>query len=543
MDNKNVSEHREISVAEFFEKNRHLLGFSNYQKAIVTCVKEAVDNSLDAAEEGDILPEIQVKIKKINEKRLKLILKDNAIGIDKKHIPKVFGKLLYGSKFHKLQQSRGQQGIGISAAALYAQLTTGNPIRVISKKDGGQPHLFEILIDTRKNEPEIIKDELVNSYDFDHGTSIEMDIEGTYSRGAHSVFNYLKNVAIVNPSAKIVLEEPDGKITEFPRVSNKLPKKARAIKPHPHGVELGILIRMVKETKARTVGSFLMTEFSRVGKTAAEEICKKAEIDIVDGDRFVKGWQRRPNTLKKEEIERILRAMQETNIQNPPTDCLSPIGEDLLKEGLKKELNPEFVAVVTRNPSVYRGMPFQIEAAIAYGGNIENTQLLRFANKVPLLYKQSACVTMKAIKSIEWSRYGLKQSGDLPQGPVALLIHMCSVWVPYTSEGKEAIADYPVILKEIKLALQEVGRKLKIYLGRKRRGEIQEKKFKILTAYAKEMVEPLSFLSENMTPEEINKKFEDLLKSKYFMIIGSEGNEKIKEKQDSINVGDNNADS
>ncbi len=531
-----MDEHREISIAEFFEKNRHLLGFSNFQKAIVTCVKEAVDNSLDAAEEEDILPEVHVIIEDLGKDRLRLTFKDNASGIAKKHIPKVFGKLLYGSKFHKLMQSRGQQGIGISAAALYAQLTTGNPIQIISKLKGStKVHAFTLHLDTRKNEPEIIKEELLDTYEFPHGTSIQMDIEAKYTRGTHSVFQYLKSVAIVNPSAKLILQEPDGKIYEFPRVTKDLPKKAKEIKPHPYGVELGILMRMLKETKARTIGSFLMSEFTRVGKTTAQQICKAAEIDVVNGIRFVTGWERRPNTLSKDDIERILRAMQTTNIQNPPTDCLAPIGEELLNKGLIKELNPEFSAVVTRNPSVYRGMPFQIETAIAYGGGITEGRLMRFANKVPLLYQQSAGVTMKALKSTDWPRYGLKQSGDLPQGPVLVLMHMCSVWVPFTSEGKQAIADYPEILKEMKLALQEVGRKLRTYISKKRKGQIEEKKFKTLTAYAKEMVEPLAYLVETTTKEDISMYFEALLKSKYTMIGGvAIDNETLKELQKEV---------
>lgn len=511
-------QHREISVAEFFEKNRHLLGFNNPQKAIITCVKEAVDNSLDACEEERILPEIHVTLEETGDDRLRFQIKDNAVGIDKTIIPNIFGKLLYGSKFHRLQQSRGQQGIGISASGLYAQLTTGNPVKIYSKKMGQEDtHMFKVRIDTQNNEPEILEDRIVDDYEFEHGTSIEMEIEAQYTRGHHSVRNYLKHTAIMNPYARLVLNEPDGNTIEYPRVSKNLPPRPKEIKPHPHGVELGVLMRMVKNSSARTVKSFLQSEFTRVGKTSAEKIVEKAGLSE----------KKRPASLSKSDMEDLLEAMQNTNLQNPPTSCLSPIGEELIEEGLKKELNPNFVASVTRSPSVYRGNPYQIEAAVAYGGDIDadgRYDALRFANKVPLLYKRSSCAATEAIKQTDWSRYGLKQSGNSPKGPVVILVHMASVWVPFTSEGKEAIAQYPDIIKEMKLAVQEVGRKLKRYLSKKRKKKVLAKKRKKLSAYGTAMAPAL----EKLTGEDeqgIRNELIQTLQKKYGKEAGTNGGE------------------
>src|SRR5580692_8226858 len=148
---------RDISVSEFFAKNRHLLGFDNPRKALLTTVKEAVDNSLDACEEAGILPEIWVHIQASGTNRFKIGVQDNGPGILKKQIPLIFGKLLYGSKFHRLRMSRGQQGIGISAAGMYGVLTTGKPVKIISKVSKRKPtHYYEIQIDTKKNVPEIL---------------------------------------------------------------------------------------------------------------------------------------------------------------------------------------------------------------------------------------------------------------------------------------------------------------------------------------------------------------------------------------------------
>ncbi len=512
------SDHREISVAEFFEKNKHLLGFENAQKSIITVIKEAVDNSLDACEEDEILPEIHVLIDEIGDDKCRVEIRDNAIGLDRETIPKVFGKLLYGSKFHKLQQSRGQQGIGISASAMYAQLTTGEPVTVWSKQEGEPCHRFVVRIDTEENEPEIIEDEVIDEdsdefpgdkdYYFDHGTTIEMDIEAKYTKGHHSVRNYLKHTAIMNPYARIVLREPSGNKIEYPRVSKELPEKPKEIKPHLHGVELGVVMRMVESSSARTVSSFLQQEFTRVGRTSAQEICDEAGVD--DG--------RRPNTLEKDEIEQILNAAERVKLQSPPTDCLSPIGEDLVLKGLKKELNPEFSTAITRKPTVYKGNPFVVEVGLAWGGDIEEEgsfDELRYANKVPLLYKKSACVTTKAIEEVDWSRYNISQSGGRPQGPLYVLVHIASVWVPFTSEGKEAVANYDDIRKEMRLALQEAGRKLGRYIGRKERQKIQEKKKRKLTSYAKEMAPAIAQLAGEGDEEEMENKIQKLVERDY----------------------------
>jgi len=512
------SDHREISVAEFFEKNKHLLGFENPQKSIITVVKEAVDNSLDACESEDILPEIQVLIDEIGDKKARVEIRDNAIGLSRENIPKVFGKLLYGSKFHKLQQSRGQQGIGISASAMYAQLTTGEPVTVYSKQKNEPCHKFVVRIDTEKNEPEILEDEVIEpesdefpgdkDYYFDHGTTIEMDIEAKYTSGHHSVKNYLKHTAIMKPYARIVLREPSGNKIEYPRVSKELPKKPKEIKPHPHGIQLGVLLRMIDNSDSRTISSFLQSEFTRVGSKSAEEICDEADIDT----------GRRPNTLSKDESEQLLKAAQNVKLQSPPTDCLSPLGEDLMLKGLKKELNPEFSTAVTRSPSVYQGNPFQVEVGLAWGGDIEDEgsySELRYANKVPLLYKKSACVTMKAVEDVSWNRYNISQTGNRPQGPLYISVHIASVWVPFTSEGKEAVANYDKIRKEMKLALQEAGRKLGRYIGRKEKKAIQEKKKRQLTSYAQEMGPAIAQLAGEGDADEIEEEIQAMVQRDY----------------------------
>ncbi len=468
---------RDIGVAEFFARNKHLLGFDNKRKALMTTIKEAVDNALDACEEASILPEIYVEIVDMENDRFRIIVEDNGPGIVKKQIPKIFAKLLYGSKFHSLKQSRGQQGIGISAAVMYGQMTTGRAAKIISKTDENKPaHYYELKLDTKKNAPEILKDE-VKEWSKDHGTKIVIDLEASYQKGSQSIDSYLKETAIANPHVTIVYVNPKAEQKIFPRAIKVLPKEAKEIKPHPYGVELGTIIKMLSSSKAKTLQQFLTSEFSRVTKKVVEDICDNAHVDP----------KTKPKKINRDNAEKIIKAIAKTKIMAPPTDCISPIGEEELEKGLRKEVNAEFYAATSRSPCVYSGNPFQVEAAIAYGGNQPGDKqitIMRYANKVPLLFQQGACGFTKAITQTKWKSYGLNQSQkSIPIGPMTLVVHIASVWVPFTSESKEAVAHYPEIINEIRLALQEVGRKLSSYTRKKKRIKEEFKKRNYIEKY------------------------------------------------------------
>jgi DNA topoisomerase-6 subunit B len=487
-----ASRQREISVSEFFLKNRHLLGFDTPAKALVTAVKEAVDNALDACEEAGILPEIIVQVRDRYGKS-RVVVEDNGPGIVESQIARIFGKLLYGSKFHKLSQSRGQQGMGISAAGMYGQLTVGKPLHIISRIKGEKlASEMYVSIDTAKNRPDIHKKKRM-AWDRRHGTRVEMEMEGHYQKGPHSVEVYLKQTAIANPHVTIIYQDPRGQEIRFARNTKTLPPRPREIKPHPHGIELGRLIQMLNNTASRTLLRFLVDEFSCVGKKTALKIIEMAGKPLSDRSY--------PTHIAHSQANALHKAIQSTRVFAPRTDCIVPIGEKQLLEGLHKELDADFYTVTARPAAAYRGNPFQVEVGIAYGrpdepkvavdrsGRMhrkvaadesaakhliaekdEPVHLLRFANRVPLLYQQSSCAITKAVMQTNWRAYGLHQpKGALPIAPMAILVHVASVWVPYTSESKEAIEPYPEILKEIKLGLQHCARKLAHYLH----GELQ----------------------------------------------------------------------
>ncbi len=464
---------RDISVSEFFAKNRHLLGFDNPSKALLTTVKEGVDNSLDACEEAGIVPEVVVEIKQASETRFRVAIEDNGPGIVKAQVPKIFGSLLYGSKFHRLRQSRGQQGIGISAAGMYGLLTTGKPI-VITTRTGPkkEAHHFELVIDTKKNEPKVKRDDVVK-WDVERGTRVEIELEGAYRGGQHSVDAYIRQISLANPHAQITYVPPKaeehGAEHLFPRVSDDVPPETAEIMPHPYGVELGVLMQMFRDTKARNLRACLTGDFSRVSSRTATEICERAKV----------ATSRRPSEISREEAEAVHRAISQTKIMAPPTDCIAPIGDELIEAALRAEVKADFYAAATRKATVYRGNPFLIEVGLAYGGEMsaeDPVTVYRYANRVPLQYQQGACAITKAVSSTDWKKYQFQHPrGASPIGPMLLMVHMASVWVPFTSESKEAIAHYPEIIKEIKLALQECGRRVATHI-RKRKREADEAK-------------------------------------------------------------------
>jgi len=459
---------REISVSEFFAKNRHLLGFDNPRKALLTTVKEAVDNSLDACEEAGILPTIRVELMPLSETRFRVTVRDNGPGIVRKQIENVFGRLLYGSKFHRLKMSRGQQGIGISAAGMYGLMTTGRPVVILSRTRAKDPvHEVVLKMDTSRNRADIVSDsertDDAGIFPEGHGTQVSIELEGKYLKGRQSVDEYLEQTAIANPHARIEYRTPTGEEILFDRAVAELPPETEEIKPHPKGIELGILIQMLERTSATQLGAFFKQEFCRIGPSVAKEICASAGLS----DRT---WVKQ---VGHADAERLYQALEQVKVSAPPTNCVQAIGTKTLLAGLLKEVKAEFYAASTRPPSVYRGRPFIIEAAIAFGGALDSeepSRVIRFANRVPLQYQQAACSSFKAVLETNWRNYGLAQPrGSVPVAPLVVMLHMASVWVPFTSESKEAIADYDEIRKEMRLALQECGRRLQTYLNRRRR--------------------------------------------------------------------------
>jgi len=485
-----AKEQRDIPVSEFFEQNRHILGFDNPTHSLITAVKEGVDNSLDACEQAGILPELKVEIGNLGKDELSIAIEDNGPGIVEENVPNVFGRLLYGSRFGSGKQSRGQQGIGISAAIMYGQLTTGRSATICTRIS--EEHLatrITMKLDTRNNrgnvertEDFVWKDE-TQEPNVDgiypekyHGTRVEFAIKGRYREARPSVLEYLKSTAIVNPHARIIFINPDEKTFLFERGSPELPKlPSQGVKPHPHGVELGQLMRMAHHSKEYQMGKFLRKDLSSMGTKSISDVLIKARLTP-----YV-----RPQDITRLEAKALIEAFKTTSIRTPTSGILVPIGPKLIKLGLKQvleEYRPDFYTLpISRTPSVFSGTPFLVEVGMVYGGNLpkdQPVQVLRFANRVPLLYQAGGCAITKAVQGINWRTYGLEQKKGkgTPNGPAIILVHVASTNIPFTSEAKEAIADIEEIKKEIKLALRNNAKTLSRHLKKqKKRAKVSEK--------------------------------------------------------------------
>ncbi len=486
-----ASNQKQVAISEFFEKNKHFLGFDSLPRSLITAVKEAVDNSLDACEEARILPEIKIQITKLDSNKdiIELKSEDNGPGIPKKSIEKVFGQLLFGSRFHAIRQSRGQQGIGITGVVMYCQLTTGRKTHVRSKiATETSAAIVDIGLDTRKNKATKSGEgrelwELPDGTLKEHGLEITARMKAKYQRGRQSVYQYLRMTSIVNPHADITFVDPDGESHHWPRVTERLPRKVESIKPHPHGIHLGTLQRMCTESTDSRMTVFLRNNFSGVSSRAAKELLAAAEIEE----------KAKPKLLKADHYRALLEAFQgermlndkPVKLLNPPTNCLSPIEELLIKKGLSKTIDSRYVTTMTRAPTVTQGNPYQVEVGLIFGDGMaadKPVEVLRFANRVPLMYQQGGCLLTKAIESVDWRQYGLDQAGGrgVPKGPAAILVHLASTNVQFTSEAKEALADNAEVIDEVRKALLEMGRGLRKHLEKKKKMAKTQEKFELV---------------------------------------------------------------
>lgn len=488
---KLASNQKQVAISEFFEKNKHFLGFDSLARSLITAVKEAVDNALDACEEARILPTINVAIEKLDTKKdiIKLVVEDNGPGIPQKSIEKVFGQLLFGSRFHAIRQSRGQQGIGITGVVMYCQLTTGRHTHVRSKI-ASEPTaaVVDIGLDTRKNKATKQNQGREIWYNPDgtakeHGTEVTAQMKAKYQKGRQSVWQYLRMTSIVNPHAEITFTDPEGEVHHWPRVTERLPTKVEGIKPHPHGIELGQLQRMIAESTDSRMTVFLRMNFSGVSARASKELLVAAGIEE----------KAKPKSLNADQIRALLEAFQgerdvngkPVKLLNPPTNCLSPIEELLIKKGLSKTIDSRFITTLTRAPAVTQGNPYQVEVGLIFGGNMpadKPVEILRFANRVPLMYQQGGCLLTKAIESVDWRQYGLDQPGakGVPKGPAAILVHLASTNVQFTSEAKEALADNGEVIEEARKAMLEMGRGLRKHLEKKKKMAKTKEKFELI---------------------------------------------------------------
>lgn len=473
-------EFKEHSVSEFFRKNAAMLGYTGKIRSLTTVVHEGVTNAIDAAEDAGILPTVFVAIRSVDDdpNHFQVVIEDNASGIPDEYIPRVFGRMLAGTKLHRNVQNRGQQGIGISGGVMFSQATSGQPAQIItSTEDDDAISYNEVMIDLNENRGEIMDHKRLEG-DW-RGLRVEFNVKDViYQRSRYGPYNYLRMTAIANPHVQITFEEPDGTLTVFERATDEIPDEPKPIPPHPAGMRADGLLDLADDTKSRSIGTFLVSDLSRFSRNKLEEL---EELVDLDPDKS-------PSSLDWDGAEQIVSAFREMDFMSPPTKGLRPIGEENIKRGLRQTLDPDFACAVTRSPEVYHGgIPFVVETGLAYGGNSGDSsgsgerglELIRFANRAPLIFDQGGCALTSAARDIDWRRYGI----DSEKTPVTLFINIVSIHVPYTSAGKQSVAEESEIYEEVRQAIMQSARKLKRFLQKKRKKRERRKRANLFQKY------------------------------------------------------------
>ncbi len=525
---KIFTQFKEHSVAEFFKKNKQMLGFSGKTRSLTIIVHEYITNSIDACEEAGILPEISVKVDELDKERYRVTVTDNGPGIPKKHLGKALGQMLAGTKFHRYAQQRGQQGIGAAGCTMYAQVTTGKPVKVVSEYDSKRVKC-EISVDLKTNSPLISNEVIEENPDKKHGVWVSGEFaECKYDRSSAGVYEYVKRTALANPHVTLTLVEPSGEKVVYPRSHEVVPRKPMEVQPHPLGLTTSDIMDMAhRETSCASISGFLKERFQRISDAKVKEL-----QELLDGKTsglVAVDFGKKPKDMTWAEAEALVKAFtykrpgsEEPAIKfiAPASDCIRPIGAEQIEKSLQHILAPDFVAVSDRSTKIYKGgVPFLVEAALSWGGqsgrrmgDTVGGDVIRFANAAPLLFDTSGCAITQAVKDVDWKRYNIR---DFEQDPLTVFVNLASVHVPYTSAGKQAISDEEEVYMEIKNAVMEAARKLQLHLSGIRREADRTERRKAVLRYVKQLSKDLTDLADKGKPDELAARLTHLIETKY----------------------------
>lgn len=498
-----VSEYKSISVSKWLSDNISLAGFGNPTKNAVMSVRELVENSLDATEGARILPDINISVKLFEGNIYEVRIADNGIGVPKEYVANAFGKVLFGSKF-TLKQHRGIFGAGGKLVLINSQRETRMPFTIISSTVGSSKiYSFTMEVDINRNEPIVhsVK-EVDNSYNW-HGTIVKFYSKADFSRALNTIVKYLQLTNVVCPYASIKFTFNDKEVYSFKRVTDLMPEVPREVKWHPHGVDAETVRELISSCdKNLKLSDFLVKCFQRVGYNIAKRFLQHYNLeDVAIG------------SLTDYSISKLADYLKDFDeFISPTTECLSVIGEDILRQSLFVRFEPLFVCYSSRK-GVYSGHPFIVECALAYGGKhiekLRNSEkdsfiLYRFANRIPLLYDESSCVLRKVLNDINKNAYRLTE-----EDTVLFVANLSSTKVPYKTIGKECISDaYENVNHAVKLCYQDVLRKLKEFVIHKKKYEANVKRKSVLKKY----LEHISFfVCDTLGKDKIN--IDEILKN------------------------------
>lgn len=488
------------STAEYFSKNLQQVGFSSPTKAVLTTLKEAIDNSLDACEEESILPELKVTIEKVgagtmkNTDLIRICVEDNGPGLEVDDLSKVFGEYLASSKFGRGRCSRGQQGIGISAATTWAQLTSAKGARVITKTKRMRQAVSALVQVDIKNNRGLLQDKKTLNWDRPHGVSVEFFIDGRLQiQGEGGINTYLLGTSLVNPHLSLHYKLGDAEWQHIERVSNECPHVPEATEPHPHTMKLGEFIAHSHLFGKVSLANWLKKGFSRVTDNTLAELVKNGlSKKLLDAS---------VDSLTEVHFKDLFTVLQKTELLAPSTKSVITIGEDAFAKSIRRLGEVDFFAVVTRRPTICDFKPVAVEVAVARltssvrepgSGDDPPAQVLRFANRVPLQFDKAACAIVQSICSVNWRTYGMQQPREsIPQGPYVIAVSLVSPFIKFKNASKETIDGSDELVEEIRRALIQVGQRLSRHIRKEDRAADLEEKLRHIEQFGPILVETL----------------------------------------------------
>ena len=488
------------STAEYFAKNLQQVGFSSPTKAVLTTLKESVDNALDACEEHSILPEIKISIQKIskgsarNTDLIEISVEDNGPGLELEDLPKVFGEYLASSKFGKGRCSRGQQGIGISAATTWAQLTHAAGVKITSKTKRMKKAIqAQVDVDIRKNKG-ILKNKKIIDWKKNQGVQVTFRIDGRIQlNGDGGLITYLEGTSIVNPHLDLEYKLLDHPVKKIKRVSQEIPSVPPATLPHPHTMKLGEFISHAHLYGSINLKSFLKKGFSKITDMVIKNVISQGLPSAFLNTRL--------SSLSEKNYKDIFRAIQNTEMPNPSTRSVLTIGEESLSKSIQRLGNIDFFSVITRKPRICDHKPVVVETAVARFISMQKTeeekeassiQLLRFANRVPLQFDKSSCAITQSVESVNWRAYGLSQSkNSLPTGPYVFAVSVTSPFIKFKNASKETIDASEELVDEIRKTLMQAGQKLSRHIRREQKANELERKMLYIEKFVPILIKKL----------------------------------------------------
>ncbi len=490
------------STAEYFSKNLQQVGFSSQPKAVLTTLKEAIDNALDACEDAGILPNVRVEVEKVgegtlkNSDRVRVRVEDNGPGIEVDDLPKVFGEYLASSKFGRGRCSRGQQGIGISAATTWAQMTGATGVRVQTKTAKMRKAISAVVEVDFKHNKGVFKEKDTIDWKQPTGTSVEFLIDGRIQlNGEGGLINYLQGTVLVNPHLTLVHKLADQPEETIDRVSDTVPEIPDATDPHPHTMKLGEFMSHSHLFGKVKASAWLKKGFSRVSDLVLTDLTKNQGIKKAVLEKSV-------DHLTDEDFKALYSALQKAELRAPSTQSVLTIGEEALSKSIKRLGAIDFFSVVSRKPAICDFKPVQVEVAVARllgkgSPEDEPVQILRFANRVPLQFDKAGCAITKAILTVNWKSYGLAQPKDsLPLGAYIIAVSVVSPFIKFKNASKETIDASDELVEEIRRALMQAGQRLSKHLRREGKEAALEEKIRHIEQFGPILVEGLTRIAK-----------------------------------------------